>query len=314
MIQRYSRELNSDWAMVGKAVEDCMRAIIGVLLNLTHDNGTHTHTHTHTHTIKRFLLLSGLLNYSQLTLARSQYVLLYLCVCAEWGSTKTGEQQDLIMTALNCVLKVPQYLPQEQRFDIRVLVSITHSHTLMERLIHKYWLWEKYIIIQINKQVDLEDQHYYTATGVTCNHCGARNDIQFVVMNFLLECDIQNLKVLRICEQISGRTFLESQQIQGGRCLIINNSLCVCVCVCVCVVFRVWACSSTWWSTVPGTSTAWWRWRWREVRVPATPPSCWALSTRTSPATARWAPSLHSYRCVCVCELICSRCAVWEVF
>ncbi|XP_060889570.1 wings apart-like protein homolog isoform X1 [Labrus mixtus] len=76
MIQRYSRELNSDGA-VGKAVEDCMRAIIGVLLNLTHDN--------------------------------------------EWGSTKTGEQEDLIVTALNCVLKVPQYLPQEQRFDIRVL-------------------------------------------------------------------------------------------------------------------------------------------------------------------------------------------------
>uniref|UniRef100_A0A8B9K8M6 WAPL cohesin release factor b n=1 Tax=Astyanax mexicanus TaxID=7994 RepID=A0A8B9K8M6_ASTMX len=35
--------------------------------------------------------------------------------------TKTGEQEDLIITALNCVLKVPQYLPQEQRFDIRVL-------------------------------------------------------------------------------------------------------------------------------------------------------------------------------------------------
>ncbi|XP_041671459.1 wings apart-like protein homolog [Cheilinus undulatus] len=77
MIQCYSRELNSDGASVGKAVEDCMRAIIGVLLNLTHDN--------------------------------------------EWGSTKTGEQEDLIVTALNCVLKVPQYLPQEQRFDIRVL-------------------------------------------------------------------------------------------------------------------------------------------------------------------------------------------------
>ncbi|KAF6730742.1 Wings apart-like-like protein [Oryzias melastigma] len=77
MIQRYSRELNSDGAAIGKAVEDCMRAIIGVLLNLTHDN--------------------------------------------EWGSTKTGEQPDLISTALNCVLKVPQYLPQEQRFDIRVL-------------------------------------------------------------------------------------------------------------------------------------------------------------------------------------------------
>ncbi|KAM4636749.1 wings apart-like protein homolog isoform 2-T2 [Discoglossus pictus] len=62
---------------VGKAVEDCMRAIIGVLLNLTNDN--------------------------------------------EWGSTKTGEQEDLISTALNCVLQVPKFLPQEQRFDIRVL-------------------------------------------------------------------------------------------------------------------------------------------------------------------------------------------------
>lgn len=77
MIQRYSREVNSDGGTVAKAVENCMRAIIGVLLNLTHDN--------------------------------------------EWGSTKTGEQEDLIETALNCVLKVPQYLPQEQRFDIRVL-------------------------------------------------------------------------------------------------------------------------------------------------------------------------------------------------
>ncbi|XP_072523257.1 wings apart-like protein homolog isoform X2 [Salminus brasiliensis] len=87
MIQRYSREVSMSSSgtplpfcsnsSVGKAVEDCMRAVIGVLLNLTHDN--------------------------------------------EWGSTKTGEQEDLIITALNCVLKVPQYLPQEQRFDIRVL-------------------------------------------------------------------------------------------------------------------------------------------------------------------------------------------------
>lgn len=54
-----------------------------------------------------------------------------LCVCgAEWGSTKTGEQKDLIVTALNCVLKVPQYLPQERRFDIRVLVS-RRSHTTL---------------------------------------------------------------------------------------------------------------------------------------------------------------------------------------
>lgn len=53
------------------------------------------------------------------------------CVCgAEWGSTKTGEQKDLIVTALNCVLKVPQYLPQERRFDIRVLVSCAGTQSL----------------------------------------------------------------------------------------------------------------------------------------------------------------------------------------
>uniref|UniRef100_A0A4W4FB76 WAPL domain-containing protein n=1 Tax=Electrophorus electricus TaxID=8005 RepID=A0A4W4FB76_ELEEL len=92
MIQRYSREVNSSLSScgtalphcshsnVGKAVEDCMRAVIGVLLNLTHDN--------------------------------------------EWGSTRTGEQDKLILTALNCVLKVPRFLPQEQRFDIRVLLFL----------------------------------------------------------------------------------------------------------------------------------------------------------------------------------------------
>uniref|UniRef100_A0A8C6LUK5 Wings apart-like protein homolog n=1 Tax=Nothobranchius furzeri TaxID=105023 RepID=A0A8C6LUK5_NOTFU len=90
MIQRYSRALNNSsvssaaatlphcsFSNVGKAVEDCMRAVIGVLLNLTHDN--------------------------------------------EWGSTKTGEQEQLTATALNCVLRVPRYIPQEQRFDVRVL-------------------------------------------------------------------------------------------------------------------------------------------------------------------------------------------------
>uniref|UniRef100_A0A3P8QSR7 Wings apart-like protein homolog n=1 Tax=Astatotilapia calliptera TaxID=8154 RepID=A0A3P8QSR7_ASTCA len=93
MIQRYSRALNNtslsssaaalphcSFTNVGKAVEDCMRAVIGVLLNLTHDN--------------------------------------------EWGSTKTGEQDQLIVTALNCVLQVPRYIPQEQRFDVRVLLFL----------------------------------------------------------------------------------------------------------------------------------------------------------------------------------------------
>lgn len=45
-----------------------------------------------------------------------------LFLSAEWGSTKTGEQEQLIVSALNCVLRVPRYIPQEQRFDVRVLV------------------------------------------------------------------------------------------------------------------------------------------------------------------------------------------------
>lgn len=56
------------------------------------------------------------------------YYWLLFCLCSEWGSTKTGEQKDLIVTTLNCVLKVPQYLPQERRFDIRVLVSKLEDH------------------------------------------------------------------------------------------------------------------------------------------------------------------------------------------
>uniref|UniRef100_A0A8C1WBQ9 Wings apart-like protein homolog n=1 Tax=Cyprinus carpio TaxID=7962 RepID=A0A8C1WBQ9_CYPCA len=60
----------------------------------------------------------------------------------EWGSTKTGEQDGLIQTALDSVLKVPRYLPQEQRFDIRVLglgllinlveYSARNRHSLVE--------------------------------------------------------------------------------------------------------------------------------------------------------------------------------------
>ncbi|XP_053737054.1 wings apart-like protein homolog isoform X1 [Synchiropus splendidus] len=77
MIQHYSTQKNPDRAVVGKALENSMRAIIMVLVNLTHDN--------------------------------------------EWGSTKTGEQPDMIFTALQCVFRVPQYFPPEKRFDIRIL-------------------------------------------------------------------------------------------------------------------------------------------------------------------------------------------------
>uniref|UniRef100_A0A8C1Z8N2 Wings apart-like protein homolog n=1 Tax=Cyprinus carpio TaxID=7962 RepID=A0A8C1Z8N2_CYPCA len=119
MIQRYSREVSSSSSAlpqsshsnVGKAVEDCMRAVIGVLLNLTHDNDN-----------------------------------------PHWGSTKTGEQDGLIQTALDCVLKVPRYLPQEQRFDIRVLglgllinlaeYSARNRHCLVEMEVDLSYLME----------------------------------------------------------------------------------------------------------------------------------------------------------------------------
>uniref|UniRef100_A0A8C1LPM9 Wings apart-like protein homolog n=1 Tax=Cyprinus carpio TaxID=7962 RepID=A0A8C1LPM9_CYPCA len=117
MIQRYSREVSSSspalpqssHSNVGKAVEDCMRAVIGVLLNLTHDND-------------------------------NPHI------------TKTGEQDGLIQTALDCVLKVPRYLPQEQRFDIRVLglgllinlaeYSARNRHCLVEMEVDLSYLME----------------------------------------------------------------------------------------------------------------------------------------------------------------------------
>ncbi|XP_066519768.1 wings apart-like protein homolog isoform X2 [Hoplias malabaricus] len=134
MIQRYSREVSMSssgtplpfcsHSSVGKAVEDCMRAVIGVLLNLTHDN--------------------------------------------EWGSTKTGEQEDLIITALNCVLKVPQYLPQEQRFDIRVLglgllinlveYSARNKHCLMEMEMHDGEVWES-MCLSNQEELNTEGPH-----------------------------------------------------------------------------------------------------------------------------------------------------------
>jgi len=55
-----------------------------------------------------------------------------LFLFTEWGSTKTGEQDGLIGTAMNCVLQVPKFLPQEQRFDIRVLVSCCVCHINMK--------------------------------------------------------------------------------------------------------------------------------------------------------------------------------------
>lgn len=54
-------------------------------------------------------------------------MVIMMFLSAEWGSTKTGEQEQLIVTALNCVLRVPRYIPQEQRFDVRVLVCFSSS-------------------------------------------------------------------------------------------------------------------------------------------------------------------------------------------
>uniref|UniRef100_A0A673LQS2 Wings apart-like protein homolog n=1 Tax=Sinocyclocheilus rhinocerous TaxID=307959 RepID=A0A673LQS2_9TELE len=130
MIQRYSREVSSSSSTlpqsshsnVGKAVEDCMRAVIGVLLNLTHDN--------------------------------------------EWGSTKTGEQDGLIQTALDSVLKVPRYLPQEQRFDIRVLglgllinlveYSARNRHCLVEMEVDLSYMIETEVHVKTENDLFLE--------------------------------------------------------------------------------------------------------------------------------------------------------------
>lgn len=58
-----------------------------------------------------------------------------LFLFTEWGSTKTGEQEGLIGTAMNCVLQVPKFLPQEQRFDIRVLVRCCICYINIKRFV-----------------------------------------------------------------------------------------------------------------------------------------------------------------------------------
>ncbi|XP_039549107.1 wings apart-like protein homolog [Pimephales promelas] len=139
MIQRYSREVpssssappHSSHSNVGKAVEDCMRAVIGVLLNLTHDN--------------------------------------------EWGSTKTGEQDGLLLTALDCVLKVPRYLPQEQRFDIRVLglgllinlveYSARNRHCLVEMELDLSYLMETGVHVKTENDVKTEGEEESETEG-----------------------------------------------------------------------------------------------------------------------------------------------------
>lgn len=138
MIQRYSRGITSSsgsalpqssHSNVGKAVEDCMRAVIGVLLNLTHDNGeTQIDTSEHTAPFSDLLIsFRFLLQYNQHNYLREKFNVLSPWVLSEWGSTKTGEQDGFLLTALDCVLKVPHYLLQEQRFDIRVLVRAHES-------------------------------------------------------------------------------------------------------------------------------------------------------------------------------------------
>nr|XP_054773584.1 wings apart-like protein homolog [Lytechinus pictus] len=39
----------------------------------------------------------------------------------EWGSMKVGEQEGLMLTTLQCVLQMPQYICKDQRFDVLVL-------------------------------------------------------------------------------------------------------------------------------------------------------------------------------------------------
>ncbi|CAH1795155.1 unnamed protein product, partial [Owenia fusiformis] len=48
-------------------------------------------------------------------------VLLNLTHDHEWGSSKVGEQKDVLQTVLLCVLHTPQYVPSDQRFDLLVL-------------------------------------------------------------------------------------------------------------------------------------------------------------------------------------------------
>ena len=46
-----------------------------------------------------------------------------LCCITVSGSTRVGQTEGVITTVLACILRVPQYVPVSERFDILVLVS-----------------------------------------------------------------------------------------------------------------------------------------------------------------------------------------------
>lgn len=48
----------------------------------------------------------------------------WFCYWIEFACTKVGEQDDFINTVLTAILQTPQYVPQDLRYDILILVSI----------------------------------------------------------------------------------------------------------------------------------------------------------------------------------------------
>jgi hypothetical protein len=53
----------------------------------------------------------------------------WFCYWTEFACTKVGEQEDFINTVLTAILQTPQYVPQDLRYDVLILVSInTHIY------------------------------------------------------------------------------------------------------------------------------------------------------------------------------------------
>jgi hypothetical protein len=48
----------------------------------------------------------------------------WFCYWTEFACTKVGEQEDFINTVLTAILQTPQYVPQDLRYYILILVSI----------------------------------------------------------------------------------------------------------------------------------------------------------------------------------------------
>ena len=83
----------------------------------------------------------------------------WFCYWTEFACTKVGEQEDFINTVLTAILQTPQYVPQDLRYYILILVSINtpiwYTHIYIYILLLEWNVTQVWNFTKQNKWCDL---------------------------------------------------------------------------------------------------------------------------------------------------------------